>query len=596
MKIMNRFTHQSFNFTNLKCHCFNKIDETCSKYLRKNVYFCMLFLNIPLVKGLSSLSLGPNCESTADTSCENKVGSEYSQTNISQWPNNPFTNIPALKVECSQNIQNQQNTNCAGGKASQQFESCISSIIGDQMVMNDINNQIECLEQYADNANINLDNAFSGVPGSYDGRGFYNNYLKGGLGYSSNGFYPHGGHRHMEYPPVPKMITGKTNGIPGTNVPFFVKDKITAVVTSVVTNVVEKPPVTVIPPPQTVTFTRHAKPITKTLPPLVFQIPTTIIQTSKPETIIKTLPPQVIYQPPETKTLQQQVHYPPSTIVINKTLNPVTRTVVVPGPARTYVQPPQTVVSVSTKVIMQPHIPPAIFNTAGNSVPGRVNPFSHNHSRNTPFDHSYHPDGFSHYGGHNGHYPGTGGGSPYSGKFNGQSPYPGGHGYPYSGGYNGGVSNIACDCYELGKVLDGISTGNTSCSCPQQSTMQFNLPYFIPGSPDCTINNLTDCQRPSVNNCLKNTNNCYTSMLQSNYNLQSNSDQCSVSNVKMCESDNWPKVMEPNSSKSTNSSANKPDKTREASSEEDVVSASLVSSGKEVPKAVFVSDLTKQNE
>lgn len=133
------------------------------------------------------------------------------------------------------------------------------------------------------------------------------------------------------------------------NTPVIIQDQITAVITSVVTSIVRAPPVTITQTSPTVTFTQHVPPVTTTMPPMVFQIPTTIIHTARPETIVETLPPQIIYQPPVTATIHHEITYPPKTVVISTTLPPLIHTVVIPGPERTVVMPPSTVVKTSTQ-------------------------------------------------------------------------------------------------------------------------------------------------------------------------------------------------------------------------------------------------------
>lgn len=83
------------------------------------------------------------------------------------------------------------------------------------------------------------------------------------------------------------------------------------------------PASTITVKPDTVTFTRAAKPVTVTLPPLVMQIPTTHYKKSKPETIVRTLPPQVIYQSPKTRTVTHKVIMPASTITVTTAHPPI---------------------------------------------------------------------------------------------------------------------------------------------------------------------------------------------------------------------------------------------------------------------------------
>lgn len=132
-----------------------------------------------------------------------------------------------------------------------------------------------------------------------------------------------GYHTEIFNNPVPVLMPN-TNFL--QNRTMTIKDKVTEIVTSLITSLVPSPPLIVTQAAATVTFTKFEKPITTTLPPLVFQIPTTVYRTSKPEIIERTMPPQIIYQPPVTSTIHHQIEHPPSTLIISTTLPPVIRT------------------------------------------------------------------------------------------------------------------------------------------------------------------------------------------------------------------------------------------------------------------------------
>lgn len=457
----------------------------------------------------------------------------------------------------------------------------------DQAEMDNMNDQLDCLEQCAQSGN-GMENPSGNSPPQQES------------------FVPMSPQPRI--PAIPKMTIAKTR-VP-MNATITIKDKMTAVVTSVVTSTVERPPITVTQAPQTVTFTKHEKPVTKTLPPMVFQIPTTIIKTARPETIIKTLPPQVIYQPPITSTVHHQIEYPPSTVVLSTTIPPSTRTVMIPGPTKTLRFPPSTVVRVSTRmmppriVTVQKPSPPSIITipvtvTSTQQVPVAMMPMPLMPQQSMPQQPSPQqsmpqqptpqqsmPQESS---------PG------YSGE---SSPQ-----YPQDSGRN----EIICDCYPQENPQQQAPSmrpkQDNSCECPpqpqQQRPKQYPKQSPMPQLPmdggeyDCTLENLSMCQndqsRSQPNKCSRNKGDCYKSMMQSDYDTGSDGNSCNITNIKQCQEDKYPNVIDPSKSRSRSRTANSRSSSMtrgfENSSEDEGKASSLISGDTAAPRVLYASEL-----
>lgn len=372
------------------------------------------------------------------------------------------------------------------------------------------------------------------VPGYYSGDLLYNDYINNGYpggdilnpGTGINrSYYPPGGYNPPYYPvrptytpdipdiPLIPLIPFQPPVSRTYSPPPAITSTVTAVLTNIVTNVIQKPPVTVIPPPETVIFTKHGKPVTTTLPPLVFQIPTTIVKTAPPETIIETMPPQVIYPPPITSTIHHQIQYPPTTVVINRTIPPLTRMVPVPGPVRTVSLPPKILVSVSTVTLPPRTIAVGFVST--------VSPPSAPSFDNQP----------KLYGNNTGNNYGIN-------KSNTNMGYPGGYNemnkrINANNGYGTNTSDgTPCNCPDSGSV------GNGGCTCVENYPMPPMMPPVGNQSPG--------------NTCVQDITSCFSSMLGSKYPTNPGSNQCITNNVSPCISDNnsssqdYPRTMEPN--------------------------------------------------
>lgn len=440
------------------------------------------------------------------------TGEAGGQINCSQQAqDNPIQQQPSAS-ECAATCQAQQNSECICDAQMQQVEPLY--------VPNEEEQAMDCAEQCGENG--------TKPEGSY--------------GEGPGGESPGGGTPETYQPPARPMYqppTVKRIRVPVER-PVTIRDRITSMVTSIVTSLVEAPPVTVTKQAQTVTITQHARPVTKSMPPLVFQIPTTIIKTAKPETIIKTLPPQVIYQPPVTSTVHHQIEYPPNTVVVNRTLRPVTKTVRVSGPTRTVVMPPQTKTRVATKTL-----PPRTV-TVEVEVPAPEPEPPQAPMPMVPMVPAM-PSQPQYGGGSGGMGGGSGGGS-------GGLQYPGG-GYPSYGGEGGGSGLCECPEYTFAPqpmpARPSRPSKKKQCDCPPQQ-QQPPQPQQQPQQPQPQHTKPSRGSAPCVpesgcvssgNKCSKNTSNCYGSMLQSNYQLESSGELCGTSNISMCEDDQ--RVMEP---------------------------------------------------
>lgn len=501
-------------------------------------------------------------------------------------PNTCEPQSPAVNCVCEDNEQDQQEENYIP------YE--------DQMEMENMNNQMDCMEQCAQNGS-GMENPFGGTPGYAPPQ--------------QESFVPMSPQPQPRIPEMPKMTIAKTR-VP-MNATITIKDKMTAVVTSVVTSTVERPPITVTQAPQTVTFTKHERPVTKTLPPMVFQIPTTIIKTARPETIIKTLPPQVIYQPPITSTVHHQIEYPPSTVVLSTTIPPVTRTVMIPGPTKTLRFPPSTVVKVSTRV-MPPRIvtvqrpsPPSIITipvtvTSTQQVPVAMMPMPlipqqpspqqpspQQPSPQQPMPQQPSPQ------------------QPMPQQPTPQESSPGYSGEPSPQQPQEGGNEIVCDCYPQENPQQQAPMRpkqDSACECPpqRQRPRQYPRPQPMPQLPmdggdyDCTLENLNTCQdnqpKSQGNRCSRNKGDCYKSMMQSDYDTGSEGNTCNITNIQPCQEDKYPNVIDPSKPKSRSRSASSRPSTSitrgfENSSEDEGKASSLLAGDTAAPKVLYASEL-----
>ncbi|KAM0680846.1 hypothetical protein GINT2_001120 [Glugoides intestinalis] len=156
----------------------------------------------------------------------------------------------------------------------------------------------------------------------------------------------------------PNLTFGIANPIPATslhsNTGVNGNVKVPIVLTSIVTSTIRMPPIVVTSIPLPRTYTKHEKPLTTTLPPLILKIPTTVTKTTNPETILKTLPPQIIYQPPVTSTVHYRIDHPASTIILSTILPQIVKTVFLPGSTATLAIP-QVSLTNSPALMYAPH-------------------------------------------------------------------------------------------------------------------------------------------------------------------------------------------------------------------------------------------------
>jgi len=300
---------------------------------------------------------------------------------------------------------------------------------------------------------------------------------------------------------------------------------------------IEKPPVTITPPPRIITFTKMEEPVTKTLPPLVFKVPTTVFKQLKPMTVTATLPPQIIKQPPLIKTVKQKIILPPSTVVVSKTFPPIIQTVKVPGPVRIIPSKPSTVYKHITQKIPSPlftsvkteyrFVTPNGVITADGSSAGRSSPGSGNSRSFAPNRNNKQHEGRGGSGASNGNDGNAYGGSSNDGGNKGQGMFYGtnfGNGNSGFGNYNSfGISKdgLPGNCLYTGEKLGTVPTQNPSFYYLNGN--QGNPSFANAGSAQ------PDIQCSSENNSLGGLASLMSSVFNPN-----NSEDCSDLNFKSC--------------------------------------------------------------
>lgn len=347
-----------------------------------------------------------------------------------------------------------------------------------------------------------------------------------------------------------------------------IHDRVTATVISVKTSLLERPPVTV-------TQTRMQNPVTTTLPPLVLRIPTTIVKISRPETVTRVIPPQMIYHPPITSTIHHQIQYPASTVVLNSTLPSIVKTVTVPSP-------PLTVVRVFTKTVYPKTMHPYRLPVPKMQFPHGMSPQSLNDNILNSSRISYSPffgytpeDNRLLYGAQNN-------GFLFRGNGRTESAYPQALNppiYPLFRSAKSGLRDYERSRYDFNEFSNPAQKDDYDPFWPRQR---------------------------SGSKCIWGTNDCYTSMLSSNFELPRHESSCSESNIMRC-AQKYPDIIRLSEDPPEPPRNNERDV---ADREVSVISRSnrtkidrggsdrslLVSRESDVPKIIYMSELIQKDE